>query len=430
VVKTFFFVHGTGVREPRYTQTLSVIQKALVDALGADNVRVEPCYWGGAVGSSLNLNGATVPNFDATKAAGVGEVDFEIALWEMLYKDPFAELDLLAMQTASTNQRSVPGQEPPGEQLRSRLLTLHPDYDPLAKDLKDAGLILYFNSAREDLLRQDAFREIVKHASLPLTNYTATIARSLVARCLERYASTAQVDDSDGLSIDVTAPLPLSCDLRDRLVGTLTSQLNGPDIEKGPLTDWVRSRARRLIEQFSTDYAMKRRGLISGAVSLPAADVLKYQARPAAFQTFLRDKVEEARVAAEAHSETSQIIIIAHSLGGIIAVDALLKNPMPTVTHLVTVGSQSGVLCELDALTDLPFNGKILPGQRLPATFPKWLNIYDDRDFGSYLATPAFGSDRVMDLKVDNRQPFPESHSAYWTNSKVWEAIISHTKEA
>ena len=32
--------------------------------------------------------------------------------------------------------------------------------------------------------------------------------------------------------------------------------------------------------------------------------------------------------------------------------------------------------------------------------------------------------ERVEDFEVDNRQPFPESHSAYWSNSKLWEAII------
>jgi len=32
----------------------------------------------------------------------------------------------------------------------------------------------------------------------------------------------------------------------------------------------------------------------------------------------------------------------------------------------------------------------------------------------------------VRDERVDNGQPFPDSHSAYWTNTQVWTAILTH----
>ena len=34
------------------------------------------------------------------------------------------------------------------------------------------------------------------------------------------------------------------------------------------------------------------------------------------------------------------------------------------------------------------------------------------------------GSARVEDVEVNNKQPFPQSHSAYWANPEVWEAIV------
>jgi hypothetical protein len=63
------------------------------------------------------------------------------------------------------------------------------------------------------------------------------------------------------------------------------------------------------------------------------------------------------------------------------------------------------------------------PSQRLPATFPRWLNFYDLRDFLSYVAEPVFGNERVTDVCVDNRLPFPDSHGGYFSNDEVWKAV-------
>jgi hypothetical protein len=74
----------------------------------------------------------------------------------------------------------------------------------------------------------------------------------------------------------------------------------------------------------------------------------------------------------------------------------------------------------MDALQCLPF------GQPLPSHFPQWLNIYDPRDFLSYVAAKVFPSSSraIVDVEVDNRQPFARSHSAYWTNPETWDAIV------
>jgi hypothetical protein len=59
----------------------------------------------------------------------------------------------------------------------------------------------------------------------------------------------------------------------------------------------------------------------------------------------------------------------------------------------------------------------------LPNSLPPWLNIYDLKDFLSYVGGDLFPG-RVVDHRVDNRQAFPASHSAYWYNPMVWEAIL------
>ena len=110
------------------------------------------------------------------------------------------------------------------------------------------------------------------------------------------------------------------------------------------------------------------------------------------------------------------VVLIAHSLGGIAAVDLLVSQPLPSVRLLVTVGSQAPFLCEIGALWSLPH------GDPLPDHFPPWLNIYDPRDLLSYIGAPLFPR-RVEDVEVNNKQPFPQSHSAYWACDRVYQLI-------
>jgi hypothetical protein len=86
---------------------------------------------------------------------------------------------------------------------------------------------------------------------------------------------------------------------------------------------------------------------------------------------------------------------------------------------LVTIGSQSPILYELNALVGMEYN----PNAKLPETFPEWLNIYDRNDFLSYVGEKIF-SEKIQDVEIDSKQPFPESHGAYWENDKVWDAVL------
>ena len=73
-----------------------------------------------------------------------------------------------------------------------------------------------------------------------------------------------------------------------------------------------------------------------------------------------------------------------HSLGGVACVDLLVEAALPQVELLVTVGSQAPFFYEIDALQSLRF------GVPLPEHFPRWLNVYDLRDFLSYVAAGVF----------------------------------------
>ena len=429
-METLLFVHGTGVREPVYSATFGLIQQALHTRLGAEGVRLEPCYWGGPCGAKLNLNGASVPNYDATMAApeAIGEIqepgDYEVALWALLYSDPLAEVDLLALtagRAGNQEEEPAPGQEPPGAALDEKVKALPGagaarDDSELSRLLEGALLRPHFASAVEALTGHPAYSRAIAVAREPLVEFRAAFARALVALAARRWADA--VDAPEG-----SAP-PLDGTSRDRIAALLIDELGGGEMG---LVDWVKEKAGRLVAAASTRYIRRRRGSLSSLASSFAADILLYQARPQSIRAFFRDAVAKASAAAKARGESGDVTVIAHSLGGVAAVDALIDAPLPAVKRLITVGSQSGLFYELGALPALEFalNIPAAPRAPLPDHFPeRWLNVYDEGDFLSYLGVPIFGVDRVRDVKVDNGQPFPESHSAYWANLKVWDAIL------
>ena len=101
--------------------------------------------------------------------------------------------------------------------------------------------------------------------------------------------------------------------------------------------------------------------------------------------------------------------------------DLLVRGEVPGVVGLITVGSQTPFMYEIGA-----FPGLTYPDP-LPDHMPRWLNVYDRRDILSYCGEAVFPG-RVSDVQVDNGQPFHYSHSAYWSNPALWNAISQFMK--
>jgi pimeloyl-ACP methyl ester carboxylesterase len=137
-----------------------------------------------------------------------------------------------------------------------------------------------------------------------------------------------------------------------------------------------------------------------------------YQAKGKTIREFIRSQIEHEQV-------EPPVILLAHSLGGIACVDLLIEHDLRAkVACLVTVGSQAPFFYEIDALQTLAY------GEPLPEHFPQWLNLYDLRDFLSYVGNcEGIFPGKLTDVQVDNRQPFPEAHGAYWANEQTWNAI-------
>jgi hypothetical protein len=150
------------------------------------------------------------------------------------------------------------------------------------------------------------------------------------------------------------------------------------------------------------------------------ADVIGYHAHRASIQRVLRRELLAAARAARGRP----VLPVAVSLGGIALVDLLGEWPDAPVDACVTVGTQAPLLYTFDAIPGLRYDEADPPHLAVP-----WLNVYDTRDFLSFLAEPLFrrtdGTASVVDLRVRSGKDFPASHSAYWELAAVWDAIAT-----
>ncbi|CAM2759113.1 hypothetical protein SKPI104516_01925 [Skermania piniformis] len=387
VITTLLFVHGTGVRGERYAETLRAVQ-AQVTAR-AWPVRVVGCYWGDAVGARLALGGRSVPEYERSKGAGPTPVEQTRDLWAVLYVDPWYELRLL---------RDFPpqpvgfGVEPPADAIRRQIAEFRPS-DTLTAELAEHRLGVEFAEAWAGLRAAPEFAAAARTAPADPLEHRGAIARAVVA-----YA-TARATAAGRPALGGTA--------REQPVDQLTADLHGSGLGVGT---WLATRTKRLGARAVTSRLVRNRGGLTDAAAPLAGDVLRYLARGEAMRAYLRRTITD--------QGSGPIVLLGHSLGGIMCVDLLAHESILSVTTLITVGSQAPFLYEIGALPSLE------SPQPLPASFPRWINVHDRDDLLSYSGAGVFG-DRVRDVCVDNGEPFPASHSAYWSNDEVWAAIES-----
>ena len=173
--------------------------------------------------------------------------------------------------------------------------------------------------------------------------------------------------------------------------------------------------------KIATNYFEDRReALIDTLGAQMMADVIGYASHRASVHRVLKGELTRAAKTAGGRP----VLPVALSLGGIALVDLLASWPEAPVEACVTVGSQAPLLYTFDAIPSMPYDEANPPYLPVP-----WLNIYDSRDFLSFLAEPLFrrtdGLASVVDLRVHSGKDFPKSHSAYWELEPVWDAIAT-----
>jgi hypothetical protein len=176
-----------------------------------------------------------------------------------------------------------------------------------------------------------------------------------------------------------------------------------------------------VVMKIATNYFEDRREALFDALGPQLmSDVIGYHAHRESIQRVLKAELTTAARAARGRP----LLPVALSLGGIALVDLLGAWPEAPVEACVTVGSQAPLLYTFDAIPSMPYDEADPPF--LPVS---WLNIYDSRDFLSFLAEPLFrrsdGLASVVDLRVHSGADFPKSHGAYWDLDPVWDAIAT-----
>jgi hypothetical protein len=373
---SLLFVHGTGVRIRSYQQTLDVA-RSRAKACGVTLPLVE-CQWGDALG--IQFAGKSLPD-DPDPAVAQQREEAELQ-WSYLDTDPFFELRLIAADQ-SRALKPVFGQQSAPEQL----------WDVVIASGKKPSLeltALLDRSAVRDLW-PSVWSTIVtgspipKQAVIASGNDTADAAMALARALAAELNVQAQTADRPALGAV----------FRNQLVDRLRS-------------DWGQQvyGLRALVKGFFAGVLRRRRRDWSERVSPQLGDILLYQSRGAEIRQFIRQKIE---------SLEPPVFVLAHSLGGIACVDLLaLPNP-PKIKGLVTAGSQAPLLYELGALPSLK------PDAPLPAGFPRWLNLYDQNDFLSYVAHRLFAG--VEDVEIESGELPLAAHSAYWSVDATWAAV-------
>ena len=158
------------------------------------------------------------------------------------------------------------------------------------------------------------------------------------------------------------------------------------------------------------------RGYISPAVGRFLGDVFVYL-NPGALRDEIRECIREKLLEAwaVAQQKNEPLVIIGHSLGGVILYD-MLSSPasvnLPSdlkVAALLTVGSQPGLFQSLNL-----FDVKHTPNTKNPAPecVQAWLNIFDPIDPFGFCAVPMF--EKVEDFVFDSVTGVISAHTTYF----------------
>ena len=400
------FVHGIGVRPVELATTLRAVAGRLGDApLNLSSDRMTGVDWGAPYGARLNCAGTSIPGF--TSSGGSPPLpDWTIYLWEQLKRDPHYEFNILnSVRRVQLLEPSLSLESSEGAVLFNSMIAVaratHDEDTAIGAVLRQHCIAESFAESIEAVQSDEDVRLILCHASGPLTPYRDALARMLLATALGVY------ETKQG------APSQLQLSRSARLaVEELVASSLAPD-EMGPIADIVKDSIVALAKRLGTNYLMSRRGSLSEHAVRILGDLLVYQVRGNLIRRHVLQSIAEVK---------DDVVLIGHSLGGTAAVELLLEGLAPRVVALITVGSQAGFFYEINALSASPFRA-VLPENRLPPSFPPWLNAFDDADLLSYLASPIFGT-RVKDVRIDSGLAFPDSHSAYWFNDHFWAALL------
>jgi hypothetical protein len=377
IMPTVVIVHGTGVREPGYEEMVAVVARRL--HLERPGYSIERCPW-------YKEHGVPPPPYQSLplkatfRAAGRVSVPDELLAWQALYYDPLAELRDLSNTAAGS-----------GNPTGAAMLAQEVRRVPLPESLKSFFIGTRWKEVRACILEDEITKKaIARGASRPDATRLA-VARALVAELVRR-----------GLERDEVLP---DGEERDQWVDTLRQSM-GTDLNIGTrgVPDMLKPAVRLVNSRLLRPFGESQSPI--------AGDIILYQARGKGIRGYLAKAISNAQ---------PPVYVMAHSLGGVAAVDTLILEPTLNIEALITFGSQAPFFFEINALVSLE------KGQPLPQHFPQlWLNVCDPNDLLSFRAEPAFSADpRIRDEQLDSGQPPIAAHGSYLGSNSFWKLVWS-----
>ena len=205
----------------------------------------------------------------------------------------------------------------------------------------------------------------------------------------------------------------------------LATALEGDPESYGISFTSVRDAVGRVADRISNVTSGLAYGLVAGsirpAVGLYSGDVFAYL-NDGELRANIRALVlADIEKAFAERSPGEPLILIGHSMGGVILVD-MLGDPtaagLPVDLHvdfLLTVGSQAGLFQSVGALTGgAPGSGKIPPRPCVR----RWHNVFDPIDPLAFAAEPVF--EAVEDLEFDSITGVASAHTTYFKRPQFY----------
>ncbi|GAA2504961.1 hypothetical protein [Streptomyces longisporus] len=387
-----FVVHGVANRDlDGFTAAVEALQSAT-------GLSMEPVYWGD-LGAEDRFLTAALP---ARHTASVSVTGLDSTLRDSA-SDTFLPLHLLADQPSTADQMTVFDAA-----LRDELET---DSDDTLRDGHSAAL-------NPDEILDWVAEEWPETRCLSRTDSSALLAET--GRALARALLEADTEKDAAYGYE---------GLRDE-----------PSDEPGRLRELVRRRLRDL-DRVAGAAVSAVAGRVNHAVRTRfgpgttrfLGDVLVYQRHRDTIHARVRacvDKVDPEL----GRSPERPVRVVAHSLGGVIAVDMATAHEPLWTERLVTFGSQSAFFHVCD-----PRGGQLLPYSghapvRLPASLGRWTNLWEPLDMLAFAASQVFQLDdgsSPVDLPVPHAASTGLwTHSAYWDLPDVAAAIAAAMKDA
>jgi len=391
---TLLVVHGTGVRSESFGETLKQI-RLKVKEFHLPCV-VEPILWGETLG--IDFEGLSLPD----PPAHSDEEESHALRWQYLQVDPLFDLRLWCIPAAEPAKK-VLGETPTAvaawEDTISKYVGEYAKRIELATLLSNNQLDVFFLPAWNKVVASQLPKQAFAAAGEDGPAVSRVFAEAVVAQMMHDAAAA-------------NPPVALPPQLGTKIVAIM-------------IFDWQQARLgikNLFLKFFGSAAKTVIRPLRAGAslaIAPAIGDILNYQAVGQKLRDLIRRKIELTG---------GDVFVLSHSLGGIACFELMVEergkraDALGNVKGLITVGSQAPLLYEFGALQTLK------KGSPLPASFPGWLNIFDENDLLSYRADRLFGEGH--DKQVDSMLPPLEAHSAYWKLDETWNAIGAHMDKA